>query len=89
MPKKKLGDKLYPWGVQITLPVFGTPEGETASEQFTFQGTFDRRKLRKMVKKTINPKLTTDEADFIIDNFSTKLRPVTMEEMIAEAQDNE
>lgn len=83
---KKLGDKLYPFGMQITLPQMGTPEGEVGAEVFTFRGSFDRRKLRRMIKATIQPSLTTQEADFIIDNFGTKLRPVTMEELIAEAQ---
>lgn len=86
---KKLGDKMYPWGVQITLPQYGSADDEVVAETFTFKGSFDRRKLRKMVKQTINPALTTDEADWIIENFSTKLRPVTMEEVIAQATEGD
>lgn len=80
--KKKKGDKLYPFGVQITIPSMDGAEGEVAATTLTFQGSFDRRKLRKMLKQTFVSPMNTNELDFIIDNFATKLRPVTMQEVL-------
>lgn len=81
--KKKLGDKLYPFGVQVVFPNIETGEATTV----TFQGAFDRRKLRHMIRKVLVAKVTTDQIDYIIDNFSTKLRPVSMAEVIKAAQE--
>lgn len=80
--KKKKGDKLYPFGVQITIPSMDADAGTVAATTLTYQGSFDRRKLRKMLRKTFVSPMNTNQLDYIIDNFATKLRPVSMQEVL-------
>lgn len=81
MKLKGAGSKFYAYGVQIIIPnLDGDPQ------QITFTGSFDRRQLRKMLRKTLGGSWKVEELDFIIDNFSTKLRRATMEEVIAMAE---
>lgn len=75
-PNKKKGDKQYPFGFKIMLPQMG----DNDPVQLTFTGAFDRRKLRNMLRKSLNGKFKTEELDWLIDNFGTPLRTVTKEE---------
>lgn len=81
MKKRKLGDKQYRHGVEFALP---TGDGEIT--KLTFRGAFDRRQLRKMLKNSLVANITTEQADYLIDNYSTRLRRMTMEEIIAQAE---
>lgn len=81
--KRRKGLKQYPFGFQLRLPQ--TDPGQTEAEVITFQGSFDRRKLRKMVRKSLGVKMTVEQIDWLLDNFGTPLRQVTMDELIAEA----
>ncbi len=76
--KRRAGTKQYPHGVQVFIP-----QGEGDPIKLTFNGSFDRRKLRKMLRQTFVTPMTTQQIDWIIDNLTVKLRPVNAEEMNA------
>lgn len=75
--KRRKGLSYYPFGVEFALPNMET--GEVT--KLTFKGSFDRRKLRRMLRKSLVSNPTTVEIDFMIDNFSTRLRPLNKDEM--------
>jgi len=75
--KRRKGLSFYPFGVEFALPNFET--GEVT--KLTFRGSFDRRKLRRMLRKSLVTNPTAVELDFIIDTFSTRLRPLNRDEM--------
>jgi len=68
----------YPHGAKVVIPNMETGEAQV----LTFTGSFDQRKLRKMLRKTlfINDKRSLM---MIIEHFTVALRPVTQEEMIS------
>ena len=78
MRKRKVGDKKYLYGFQLVIP---NGAGEMAKIMFT--GEFDHRQLRRMLREVLPVRMKTEEIDFIIREFGTKLRPMTAEEMVA------
>ena len=74
----------YPHGVKVVLPNMHTNEAQV----ITFMGDFDKRKLRKMLRKTlfINDKRSLM---FIIDTFVVKLKPMSMDAMLEQFSDEE
>ena len=76
---QKTGDKFYAYGFMLVLPNIETGE----RTKLTFQGSFDRRQLRKMLRKTLVASFTTEQLDMIIDEYGTRLRPMSRDEMQA------
>lgn len=82
--KQKLGDRKYYFGCQIVLP----PSDQGEMQSFTFQGRFDQRKLRKMLRKALAPvRYKTEELDYIILTYGQRMRPMTANELAAIASD--
>lgn len=67
----------YKYGAKVVLPNMETGEAQV----ITLTGSFDQRKLRKMLRKMlhINDKRSLM---FIIDNFVVPLKPMTVEGML-------
>jgi hypothetical protein len=82
--KRRKGLAFYQYGFKVMIP-----QGDDLPVEMTFTGSFDRKKLRKMIRDTLKAsdvRLTVVEIDFLIDNFGTKLRPVKMDELITMAE---
>lgn len=78
--KKKIGSQRWAFGAMFSLPNPETNEVTT----LTFKGSFDRRKLRKMLRKSLNQRnVDTVTLDYIIDTYSVKLKPLSMADMLA------
>jgi hypothetical protein len=83
MRKRKVGDKKYLFGFQLVVPS-GNRDGY---DKITFQGEFDQRQLRKMVRNSLTGiRFKTEEIDYIIREFGTPLRPLTAAELVALSQ---
>lgn len=87
--KRRTGLKFYAHGIQIIIPNIETGE----HTKLTFKGSFDRKKLRRMLRASLVARLTTQQLDWVIDTYGTKLREMTNEEvnamLIAAATDDE
>jgi hypothetical protein len=82
--KRRKGLAFYMYGFKVVIP-----QGNAAPMEMTFTGSFTRRKLRGMIRKVLKEAgvlLTVPEIDFLIDNYGTKLRQVTMDELIASVE---
>lgn len=75
--KRRKGLSFYPHGIEITIPNIETGD----HKKLVFRGSFDRRKLRKMVRKSLVANLTVEQIDWLIDNYGVKLRAMTNEEI--------
>lgn len=84
--KRRKGLAYYAHGFMLVIP---QDEAGTV-KKLTFTGSFDRRKLRKMVRASLIGSFTVVQIDWLIDNYGTRLRPMNaaeMEALIAEATD--
>ena len=72
----------YEYGAKVVIPNMLTNEAQV----LTFKGSFGVRKLRKMLRKClyINEKR---HLDLIIKEYTVKLKPVTMDQLIAAVSD--
>lgn len=84
--KRRKGLAYYSHGFMLVIP---QDEAGTV-KKLTFTGSFDRRKLRKMVRASLIGSFNVVQLDWLIDNYGTRLRPMNdaeMEALIAEATD--
>ena len=82
----KKGSRVYKYGMQLAIPIGAA--GEVVMLKFT--GAFDHRKLRRMVRTSLkaegSPSFTTEEIDWMIKTYGVKMKPATMEQLLALAE---
>ena len=77
--KRRKGLAYYSHGFMLVIP----QDEQGTVKKLTFTGSFDRRKLRKMVRASLLGSFTVVQIDWLIDNYGTRLRPMNDAEMTA------